>query len=47
MFNNTNISVVDGLVLNVTVTGDLFLPRTFGNCWYYLNGDTKGAWCLL
>lgn len=45
--NNTNIMIVSGLVMQVTVTGDLDLPKTLGNCWYYAHGATEGAWCLL
>ncbi len=37
---------IDGAIMHVSVAGDLNLPRTFTNCWYYVNRDTKGAWCL-
>ncbi len=44
--NNTNISGIPGVFLNVTVTGGLDLPHSFTNCWYYSNAGIKGAWCL-
>jgi hypothetical protein len=45
--NNTNVSGIQGVVLNVVVAGDLYLPHRYSNCWYYTHGSTKGAWCLL
>ena len=41
---NGNVSPL-GAVLRVTVAEGLKLPRTFGNCWYFVAGGTDGAWC--
>jgi hypothetical protein len=42
-FNN-NVSP-RGAVLKVQVSGDVDLPRSFDNCWYFVTDDSQGAWC--
>jgi hypothetical protein len=46
VFYNAHLYSFDGAIMHVSVAGDLNLPRRFTNCWYYVNRDTKGAWCL-
>jgi hypothetical protein len=46
VFYNAHLYSFDGAIMHVSVAGDLNLPRAFTNCWYYVNRDTKGAWCL-
>ncbi|WP_433372331.1 LPXTG cell wall anchor domain-containing protein [Actinoplanes sp. CA-142083] len=44
---NTGGSAVDGVVVNIRVSGGLTLPREFTNCRYYKDGILAGAWCSL
>ena len=44
---NTGGSAVDGMVVNIRVSGGLSLPREFANCRYYQDGILGGAWCAL
>lgn len=44
---NTGGSAVDGVVVNIRVSGGLSLPREFTNCRYYQDGILGGAWCAL
>src|SRR3954465_14841465 len=41
---NGNVSP-EGVLLKVRAPGGLELPRTFGNCWYFVDSGTEGAWC--
>jgi hypothetical protein len=44
---NTGGAAVDGVVVNIRVSGGLSLPREFANCRYYRDGILGGAWCSL
>jgi hypothetical protein len=35
------------VVVNIRVVDDVDLPRTFDNCWYYVDSNLEGAWCEL
>ncbi|GAA0558491.1 hypothetical protein GCM10010172_46880 [Paractinoplanes ferrugineus] len=43
--SGNGIAPVKGAVVQVHVLNDLDLPRTFGNCWYYVDSNLDGAWC--
>jgi hypothetical protein len=33
------------VVVNIRVVDDVDLPKTFDNCWYYVDSNLEGAWC--